>query len=85
MELARSGNTVEAVTKGVTAFTLLISPDQFDLEKPIQVVANGREVWNARVTPDLKMLLAWAAHDNDRTMLYAAELRVKLPRFSGPM
>ena len=80
VELVRSGNTVEAVTKGVAAFTLLISPDQFDLEKPIQVSANGREVWNGRVTPNLKTLLAWAARDNDRSMLYAAEIPVRLPR-----
>ena len=70
----RSGNRVDAVTQGVTAFTLLISPDQFDIDKPLQVMANGREVWHGcgRVAPDLRTLLAWAARDNDRTMLYAA-------------
>gem|GEM_PF-6877358 len=42
MDLVRSGNSVQATTKGVTAFTLLLS------------------------------------RDNDRTMLYAAEVTIKL-------
>jgi predicted esterase len=78
VDLVRKGNTVEATTQGVTAFTLLISPDEFDFTQPIRVLANGREIYNARVQPDLKTLLKWAAKDNDRTMLYAAEVKVSL-------
>jgi hypothetical protein len=80
VELVRSGNTVEALTKGLTAFTLLLSPDQFDLQRPIKVTANGHEVWSGRVTPNVKTLLTWAARDNDRTMLYGAEIHIKLSR-----
>ncbi len=78
VDLVRTGNTVQATTQGVTAFTLLLSPDVFDLNQPIQVVANGREVFNARVERSVPTLLKWAARDNDRTMLYAAELHIKL-------
>jgi hypothetical protein len=78
VDLVRTGNMVQATTKGVTAFTLLLSPDVFDFSKPIQVVANGREEFNARVERSVKTLLKWAAQDNDRTMLYAAELNIKL-------
>ena len=46
--------------------------------KSIKVVANGREVFNARVERSLPTLLKWAARDNDRTMLYAAELHIDL-------
>ena len=80
VDLVRKGNTVEATTKGVASFTLLLSPDKFDLSQPVRVVANGREVFNARVQPNLKTLMKWAARDNDRTMLYAAELSLKLRR-----
>ncbi len=45
-----SGNTVQAATKGVAAFTLLLSPDKFDFNQPIKVIANGHEVFNARVS-----------------------------------
>ncbi len=78
VDLVRKGNTVEATTKGVSAFTLLISPDEFDFNQPIRVVANGREIYNAKVQRDLKTLLKWAARDNDRTMLYGAEVKISL-------
>jgi predicted esterase len=78
VDLVRKGNTVEATTQGVAAFMLLISPDEFDFFQPIRVLANGREVFNARVQRDLKTLLKWAAKDNDRTMLYGAEVKISL-------
>ncbi|HYV64402.1 MAG TPA: hypothetical protein VE958_17085 [Bryobacteraceae bacterium] len=78
VELVRSGNSVQATTKGVTAFTLLVSPDKFDFSQPVIVTANGREVFHARVQPSIDTLLKWAARDNDRTMLYAAEIKIKL-------
>lgn len=78
VDLVRTGNTVQAATKGVTAFTLLLSPDVFDFNQPIQVVANGTQVFNARVERSVKTLLKWAAQDNDRTMLYGAEVKIRL-------
>jgi hypothetical protein len=44
----------------------------------VRVIANGRKVFNGKVERDVKTLLKWAARDNDRTMLYAAELKIKL-------
>jgi poly(3-hydroxybutyrate) depolymerase len=79
VDLVRKGNTVEATTRGVAAFTLLISPDAFDFTQPITVVADGRTVFEGRVKPDIATLLKWAARDNDRTMLFGAEVRVTLP------
>jgi len=80
VDLTRTGNTVEAITRGVAEFTLLISPDTFDLSQPVKVVANGKTVFDGRVEPSLATLMKWAARDNDRTMLYAAEIDVKLAR-----
>jgi hypothetical protein len=77
VDLVRSANTVTAVTRGVAEFTLLVSPDVFDLAQPITVIANGRTVFEGRVEPSLPTLLKWAARDNDRTMLFAAELHIK--------
>ena len=78
VDLERTGNTVVATTMGVKAFTLLLSPDVFDFNQPIKVVANGREVFHARVERSVQTLLKWAARDNDRTMLYGAELHIDL-------
>lgn len=80
VDLIRKGNTVEAATNGVTAFTLLLSPDVFDFDQPVKVIANGTQVFNARVERSVKTLLKWAAADNDRTMLYGAEVQIKLTR-----
>jgi hypothetical protein len=78
VDLIRNGNTVLATTKGITAFTLLLSPDKFDFNQPVRVVANGRTVFEGRLERNLKTLMKWAARDNDRTMLYGAEIKIKL-------
>jgi hypothetical protein len=77
VELRRTGNTIQATTKGVSAFTLLLSPDKIDFKQPVKVVVNGHETFNGRVERSVETLLRWAARDNDRTMLYAAELQIK--------
>lgn len=77
VDLVRTGNTVTARTTGVAELTLLLSPDVFDLSQPVKVAANGRVVFNGRVDPSVATLLKWAARDNDRTMLFAAELHIK--------
>jgi hypothetical protein len=78
VDLTRTGNTVEAISRGVAEFTLLVSPDAFDLAQPIKVIANGKTVFDAKVQPSTATLLKWAARDNDRTMLYAAEINIRL-------
>ncbi len=78
VDLVRAGNVVTATTRGVRQFTLLISPDAFDVSKPITVVADGKTVFEKRVTPSVATLMKWAARDNDRTMLFAAEVTVTL-------
>jgi len=79
VDLMRTGNTIEAKTRGVAAFTLLLSPDQFDLNRAVTVVVNGRTVFDGIVQRDIRTLLNWAARDNDRTMLFAAELPISTP------
>jgi hypothetical protein len=74
----RARNTVTATTRGVAELTLLVSPEQFDFAKPLKVVANGRTVFDAKLEKSLVTLLKYAAVDNDRTMLFGAELRIKL-------
>jgi acetyl esterase/lipase len=80
VDLVKTGNVVAAVTRGVASFTLLISPDAFDLSQPISVTANGKTVFDAKAQPSLATLMKWAAHDNDRTMLYGAEIGIALSK-----
>jgi predicted esterase len=77
VDLTRRGNTVIASTRGVKEFRLLLSPDQFDFNQNIVVQVNGRAAFDARVEKSLDTLRTWAARDNDRTMLFAAEIKVR--------
>jgi dienelactone hydrolase len=78
VDISRDGNTFEARTRGVARFTLLLSPDVVDLAKPVVVRVNGEVVFNGPVRDDLQTLLRWFARDNDRAMLYTAELAIEV-------
>jgi len=78
VDATRDGNSIDVKTRGVAAFTLLLSPDVIDFDKPVRVTVNGQTTHNAMVKRDPKVLVRWAARDNDRTMLYAAELKVAI-------
>lgn len=80
VDLVRRGNTVETSTEGVRAFTLLLSPSIFDFRKPVIVIANGRTVFEGTLQPSVATMLKWAARDNDRTMIFGAELNIELGR-----
>jgi predicted esterase len=77
VDLVRNGNTVTAVTRGVKEFTLLLSPDQFDFDKRVKVVVNGRVAFDGPVEKSVATLTKWASRDNDRTMLFGAELTIR--------
>ena len=79
VDAVRTGNTVDVKTRGVRELTLLLSPDVVDFARPVIVTLNGRPVHDAVVTKDTNVLMKWAARDNDRTMLYAAELHLIVP------
>jgi hypothetical protein len=78
VDLVRRGNTIDARTRGVTHFTLLLSPDQCDFAQPIHVTVNGRPAFDGPVEKSLATLMKWAARDNDRTMLFGAEVPVSV-------
>jgi len=78
VDLSRDGNTITANTRAVDTFTLLLASDVFDFSKPVKVIANGKTVFEGRVTRSLPTLMKWAARDNDRTLLFGAEVTVKL-------
>ena len=80
VDLVRDGNLVRATTRGVGAFTLLLSPDQFDLNRAVTVVVNGRTAFDGLVQKNIRTLVTWSARDNDRTMLFAAELPIEVQR-----
>ena len=79
VDAIRRGNSFDVRTRGVQAFTLLISPEVVDIGKPIRVTVNGKSVHDAVVKADVATLVRWAARDNDRGMVYGAELHINVP------
>jgi hypothetical protein len=79
VDARREGNTVTLLAYGVRRLRLLVSPDAFDLSQPVRVMANGETVFLGTVSPDRDVLEKWATVDEDRTMLYAAEIAIELP------
>jgi len=77
VDIVRAGNVVTASTRGVTEFTLLLSPDQFDFARNVVVRVNGRVAFDARVEKSVETLRKWASRDNDRTMLFGAEIKIR--------
>lgn len=66
-----------AYSRGV--LTLLLSSADFDFDRPIQVFVNDRTVVDGPIGKDVRALLKWAAADEDRTMLFGAELPIDVP------
>ena len=60
--------------KSITALSILHL-----VQRPGRI-ANGRVVFNRKVEKGLATLLKYAAIDNDRTMLFGAEVRIDLAR-----
>lgn len=80
VDVTREGNSVTVSAYRVRSLRLLISPDAFDLSRPIRVEANGTVVFDGLVTPSVETLHHWSDLDRDRTMLFAAEIEVPLQR-----
>ncbi|MBK5254434.1 MAG: PDZ domain-containing protein [Vicinamibacteria bacterium] len=79
VDVVRQGNTFEARTRGVTGFTLLLSPEVIDFDQQVKVVVNGRVAFEGPVERSVSTLLRYATRDNDRTMLFGAELPILVP------
>jgi predicted esterase len=79
VDVRKKGNTFDAMVRDVAAFTLLLSPEAIDFAKPVVVTVNGKQIHSGIVKRDVNVLMKWAARDNDRTALYAAELTVVVP------
>ena len=78
------GNTIEMKTKNVREFTLLLSPDQFDFSKPLKVFTNGLLSYEGMIQKNISTLLNWNEKDRDRTMLFAAELKIRVGKEFKP-
>ena len=78
VDVIREGNHIQAISDGVAAFRLLLSPDVIDFTQPLTITVNNVVKFQGMLAPSVETLLYWAAKDNDRKMLYAAEILIEL-------
>ena len=79
VDAVRDGNAFALRTRGVRELTLLLHADEIDFERNVVVTINGKQIHDGKVARDVAVLTKWAARDDDRTMLYGAELKIRVP------
>jgi len=79
IEVKADGNKVDVKAMNVARFTLLINSDMFNIDEPVIVTLNGKEVGGAKVERDMVFMLERCAEDNDREMVYCAKIEVEVP------
>lgn len=75
----REGNQIRVNAYYVNAFTLLLNPEEIDFSLPVTVIINDDVVHDGLVAQSADTLLKWAARDRDRSMLFTAELKLRVP------
>ena len=79
IEAERHGNNVIAEARGISRFSLLLSPEEFDFDSPVTVTVNGVERFSGMIERDVNVLLDWAARDRDKSMLFGATVQIVVP------
>lgn len=74
----KKGNEVHITSDQVAKITLLCSPTHFDFDAPVRVIVNQQLVFEGAISPSVATLLKWHAIDDDRTMLFGAELKINI-------
>lgn len=72
------GNTITVKTINIKQYTLLLSPEQFDFDKEIQIYTNNKLSYIGKFEKDLDILLKWYNKDLDRTILFGNEIIIKI-------
>jgi len=72
----RRDNAIEVAADGVAWYTLLLAPDEIDFDAPVTVITNGKSSFEGKVPLSVETLVKWTVRDNDRTMLFGAELTI---------
>jgi len=78
VRVSRDGNIINVNTASVEAFTLLLSPEEIDFSRPVAIYINGSLRRSEQLQQDPQTLLKWAATDLDKSMLFTAELNLRV-------
>jgi len=70
------GNRITVSTRHVIGYTVLLDDRIVDLDKPVQVITNGKQSFSGKVGRDVQFMLEWARRHADPEMIYSAHVRV---------
>lgn len=75
-----SGNTISIETSRVKRLQLYISGDMFDLNNPIKVVVNGKEMFNKKVVDDKNEIINEYLKTRDRDFIVSNLIDILVPK-----
>lgn len=78
VSVVRDGNIINVTTASVEAFTLLLSPDEINFDQPVAIYINDALRQSGRLSQEPETLLKWVAQDYDKSMLFTAELNLRV-------
>lgn len=78
IEVHRDGNAFTVSADAISRFTLLLNPEEVDLNQSVSVVVDGETVYDGMVEPSAATLLDWLQRDLDRSLLFTASLTISL-------
>ena len=71
-------NRFEITTVNVQKFSLLLHPKMADFEKPIIVVANGKQLFQEKIDTDPRLMFELAREFDDRGRIYWAKINLQI-------
>lgn len=78
VDIRKKDNDIFLASVNVKDVTLLLSTEHFDFSREIRIWVDQTPVFARIIAPSVKILRKWFDIDQDRSMLFAAELRVAL-------
>jgi hypothetical protein len=76
----RRDNTIVVTTRNVAKFTVWLHPKMVDVQKPVTVVVNGKNLVTTRVQPSLVTALESYERRTDWGLIYPMKIEVEVGR-----
>jgi len=74
-----SNNTFTIFTSRVKSFNIYIDPSRVNISLPVEILVNGKRVFDGLVPPDKGFLLGNFGENFDRKALWIAKVRINVP------
>ena len=74
----RSGNTIEILSSDYSSLTIYLNDEMFDLEIPVRVTFDGRQIFEGSVTRSPETMRRTLRERSDLSYIYPASITVQL-------